>query len=63
MFPLLEFALGIETAQVIVVLGVLVLSYIIQTFFRFSKRDWILVMCAFVIGVVLPMILESEIWK
>lgn len=60
--PLLEFALGIETAQVIVVLIVLILSYIVQTIFRFSKRDWTLVMAAFVIGVVIPMVIESEIW-
>ena len=61
--PLLEFALGIEVAQIIVVLIVLLLSYIVQTFFRFSKRDWTLVMSSFVIGVVLPMIIGSDIWK
>lgn len=61
--PLLEFALGIEAAQIIVVLIVLLLSYIVQTFFRFSKRDWTLVMSAFVIGVVLPMIIGSDIWR
>ncbi|MFV8464389.1 HupE/UreJ family protein [Flavobacterium sp. LB1P62] len=62
LLPLGEFALGIEAAQIIVVFVVLVLSYIIQTFFRFSKRDWTLVMSAFIIGVVLPMIIENEIW-
>lgn len=60
--PLLEFALGIEAAQLIVVILVLIISYIVQTVFRFSRRDWTLVMSAFVIGVVLPMIVESEIW-
>jgi hypothetical protein len=60
--PLAEFALGIETAQIIVVFVVLVLSYIVQSIFRFSKRDWTLVLSAFIIGVVLPMIIESEIW-
>ena len=63
LLPLLEFALGIEAAQMIVVLVVLIISYIVQTFFRFSKRDWALVMSAFIIGVVLPMIIESEIWN
>ena len=62
LIPLLEFALGIEAAQLIVVFVVLILSYIVQTFFRFSKRDWALVMSAFVIGVVLPMIIQSEIF-
>lgn len=61
--PLVEFALGIEVAQIVVVFFVLILSYIMQTFFRFSKRDWTLVMSAFVIGVVLPMIINSDIWQ
>ena len=62
LLPLLEFALGIEAAQIIVVLIVLILSYMVQTVFRFSKRDWTLVMSSFVIGVVIPMVIESEIW-
>ncbi|MEP6929714.1 MAG: HupE/UreJ family protein, partial [Flavobacterium sp.] len=41
----------------------LLLSYIVQTVFRFSKRDWALVMSAFIIGVVIPMIIESPIWN
>lgn len=60
--PLMEFALGIEAAQIIVVLIVLILSWFVQSFLRFSKRDWILVTCAFVAGVVVPMIIENEIW-
>ncbi|MBF4471844.1 HupE/UreJ family protein [Flavobacterium sp. HJJ] len=63
LLPMCEFALGIEAAQITVVIVVLILSYIVQTVFRFSKRDWALVMSAFIIGVVLPMIVESEIWK
>jgi hypothetical protein len=61
--PLLEFALGIEAAQLTVVLAVLVLAYIVQTGFKYSRRDWILVGSAFIVGVVLPMIIESEIWN
>ncbi|VXB23592.1 HupE / UreJ protein [Flavobacterium sp. 9AF] len=61
--PLLEFALGIEAAQIIVVFIVLIIGYIVQTVFRFSKRDWALVMSAFIIGVVTPMIIHSEIWN
>jgi hypothetical protein len=62
LLPLSEFALGIESSQLLVVFVVLLVSYIVQTVFRFSKRDWTLVMSAFVIGVVLPMILENKIW-
>jgi ABC-type transport system involved in multi-copper enzyme maturation permease subunit len=61
--PLLEFALGIEAAQIIVVLAVLILSFIVQTLFRFNKRDFTLVMSAFVIGVVIPLIIDNPIWR
>ncbi|TRX42334.1 HupE/UreJ family protein [Flavobacterium restrictum] len=60
--PLGEFALGIEAAQIVVVFVVLILSYMVQTVFRFSKRDWTLVMSSFIVGVVLPMIVASKIW-
>jgi hypothetical protein len=63
LLPLGEFALGIEAAQIIVVFVVLIISYIVQTIFRFSKRDWTLAMSAFIIGVVIPMVIESEIWS
>ncbi len=62
LLPMAEFALGIEAAQIVVVFVVLILSYIVQTVFRFSKRDWTLVLSAFIIGVVLPMIIQNEIW-
>jgi len=62
LLPLGEFALGIECAQLIVVLVALILSFIVQTVFRFSKRDWTLVMSAFIIGVVTPLIIQSPIW-
>jgi hypothetical protein len=57
---LLEFALGIETAQIIIVFLVLFISYIVQTIFRFTKRDWIMVVSAIVVGLVIPMILNSD---
>jgi len=56
---LIEFALGIEISQVIIVFIVLFLSYLIQTIFRFSKRDWVMVISAMVVGLVIPMILNS----
>lgn len=62
LIPLLEFALGIEGAQITVVLVMLIVSYSVQSLFKFSRRDWILVGSAFIIGVVMPMIIENEIW-
>ena len=60
LLTLVEFALGIEIAQIIIVFVVLILGYIMQTIFRFSKRDWIMVISAIVVGLVIPMILESD---
>ncbi|MFI1744531.1 HupE/UreJ family protein [Thalassobellus sediminis] len=57
---LFEFALGIEFSQVIIVFIVLFLGYLVQTIFRFSKRDWIMVISAIVVGLVIPMILNSD---
>tara|TARA_R110000787_G_scaffold43892_2_gene107532 strand:- start:122744 stop:123322 length:579 start_codon:yes stop_codon:yes gene_type:complete len=57
--PLLEFALGVELAQIIVVTGVLILSFIFQSIFRFNKKDWVLVVSSIVIGVVIPMLQKN----
>lgn len=59
-FLLVEFALGIEIAQVIIVFVVLFFGFLAQTLFRFSKRDWVMVISAIVVGLVIPMILKSE---
>lgn len=58
---LIEFALGIEIAQVIIVFIVLFLGFLCQTIFRFSRRDWIMVLSAIVIGLVIPMITVSDL--
>ncbi|MFK5958524.1 MAG: HupE/UreJ family protein [Lutibacter sp.] len=60
--PLLEFALGIEMAQIIIVLIVLFAGFIFQTIFRFSKRDWILIISSIVIGIVLPILKGAIFW-
>jgi len=54
--PLLEFALGIEIAQIIIVLIVLIIGFIIQSVFRFNKKDWITIISSIVIGLVIPML-------
>ena len=60
--PLLEFALGIEIAQLIVVFLVLFLGFLFQTVFRFSKRDWIMVVSSIVVGLIIPLLLSNKIW-
>ena len=63
LLPMLQFAVGIELAQLAVVLTVLLISFLVQYFLRNSKRNWVLITSSIIIGVVIPMLLESEIWK
>jgi hydrogenase/urease accessory protein HupE len=60
--PLIEFALGIESAQIIIVLCILILGMILQNIFRVSKRDWVLVGSSIVVGIAFPMIIERIFW-
>lgn len=60
--PLLEFALGIEAAQIIVVIIILILAFLFQSIFRFNKKDWVLVISSLVIGMIIPMLIENWIF-
>ena len=59
----LEFSIGIEIGQFIVVICTLLLSYIFQSVFRFSNRDWILVVSCIILGFILPLILMTPIFS
>ena len=62
LMPLIEFALGIELSQVIIVLGILIVGSLVQSLGKVSKRDWILVCSSIVIGFVIPMMIERVFW-
>lgn len=59
---LIGIELGIELAQIIVALVVLFLGFLCQTIFRFSKRDWIVVLSAIVVGLVIPMLINNKLF-
>ena len=59
LLPLLEFALGIEAAQIVVVLCVLILAFLFQNVLNITRRDWILVLSSIVIGVILPILRDN----
>lgn len=61
-FPLLEFALGIEAAQIIIVVGILIIGTLLQNFFKVTRRDWILVCSSIVIGFAIQMMLDRVFW-
>lgn len=62
LFPLLEFALGIEASQIIIVLGILLIGSLLQNLFKVTKRDWVMVISSIVIGFVIPMMIERVFW-
>ncbi len=59
LMPLLEYTLGIEVAQIAIVLVVLIIGFIGQSVFRFSLRDWVMVISSVVIGMVIPILMKS----
>lgn len=63
LLALLEIGLGIEVGQIVVAFIVIFLSFLCQTIFRFSKRDWVMVMSAIVVGFVLPMLIQNDFFS
>lgn len=62
LLPLLEFALGVELAQILIVIIILIAGYIALNLFRVKKRDWVLTLSAIVIGIVIPMLAARKFW-
>lgn len=58
----LEIALGIEFGQIIMVFIVLFLGFLGQMIFRFSVRDWVVVISAVVIGLLIPMLIHTKLF-
>ena len=62
LFPLVEFALGIELAQVIIVIGILIIGMLLKNFLRVDRRDWVLVCSSIVIGFSIQMMIDRVFW-
>ena len=62
LLSIIEFAFGLELGQFVIVFCVLFFGFMGQTIFRFSIRDWIMVLSAVVIGLMLPLILNSSLF-
>lgn len=59
--PMIEFALGVEFAQIIIVIVVLLLSTIAQNILNISKKYWVLILSSIILGLVVPMLLSRWI--
>ncbi|WP_233861089.1 HupE/UreJ family protein [Tenacibaculum piscium] len=62
LMPLLEFAIGVEIAQIIIVLGILLAGKIALTFLNLHRRDWILVVSSVVMGIAFEMMMNRIFW-
>ena len=58
MLPLLDFALGLEIAQILIVLVVLLLSTLVRNILGVSKKVWVIIISAIIIGLIIPMLLS-----
>ena len=63
LLSILEFALGIEVGQFVIVFCILFLGFLGQTIFRFSLRDWVMVISSVVIVLMLPLIFNSPLFS
>lgn len=59
---LLEFALGIEIAQVVIAVSIVLLGYIVQDVFKLKKVYWVVTLSALVILLAIPMLIENWIF-
>lgn len=57
--PLLEFALGIELAQLLIVLIALVVGYLAKNVLKVSPRDWTIAVCCITIGMLVQMLTDT----
>ena len=63
LLAIIEIAIGMEIGQIVIAFIVIFLSFVCQTIFRFSKRDWIMVISAIVLGWVLPILINSNLFS
>lgn len=62
LFPLIEFALGVEVAQIIIVGLILLIGGLVQSVFGVNRRDWILIASSIVIGFACQMMINRVFW-
>lgn len=60
--PLFSFAIGVELAQITMVIALLIFTFFGLTIFKFSKRDWVLVISAIVFGIIIPILYSRKFW-
>ena len=62
LLPLFSFNIGIEIGQIIIVSIILLLSYIITSWFKIARRDWVLIFSGAGLGVSLTLMIDRFPW-
>ncbi|MEX0884057.1 MAG: HupE/UreJ family protein, partial [Cyclobacteriaceae bacterium] len=60
--PLLAFNLGLEVGQLVIVLLFLIVSSLIVGIFRLSRKEWVLVVSALILGMSIMMMIDNKYW-
>ncbi|MEO9952887.1 MULTISPECIES: HupE/UreJ family protein [Nonlabens] len=59
---LLEFALGLELGQLLIILVILILNFIFTGIFRFNKKEWVQIISSIILGMILPLLIVRWIF-
>ncbi len=62
LFPLIEFALGIEAAQAIIVLAILIIGTLVLKIKKVTRKHWIIICSLLVLLVSIKMMFERIFW-
>jgi hypothetical protein len=62
LLPLVEFALGIEIAQIIIVLSILSIGTFILSIKKITRKHWVSVCSSLVILISIKMMFERVFW-
>jgi HupE/UreJ protein len=60
--PLISFALGVEVSQAILVIVILLFSFVGLNVFKVSKRDWVMLISAIILGITIPILYSRKFW-
>ncbi len=62
LMPLFSFNVGIELGQIIIVSIILLVSYVLTSWFKVSRRDWIFIFSGAGLGVSLTLMIDRFPW-
>jgi len=62
LLELFAFNVGVEVGQIIIVIGVLLMSYFISKIFFSKKDEWILFVSSLILGISLTLIINAKFW-